>query len=341
VTKVLQVIAGAAVGGAEEFFMRLVPALARANIEQKVALRRHAGRERILRACGIATVPARFGGVFDFKTGRVVRKAIREFDPDVILAWMSRGARFVPHGRHVLVARLGGYYDLKYYRHCDHLIGNTEAIRDYLISGGWPKERAWYIPNFVNARPTEPVDRASLHTPTDATLLLALGRLHENKAYDVLINALPNIPQAYLWIAGEGPRDIPLRAAAKANGVAERVRFLSWRDDAPALIAAADILICPSRHEPLGNVIIEAWAHKTPVVAARSDGPRNLIHDGETGLLVPIDDADALAKAVNQLIEAPEYASKLASAGLDAYQTSFTEDIVVRKYQALFEGIVD
>ena len=113
-TKVLQVIAGAAAGGAEGFFMRLVPALTRANIEQRVTLRRHMERERILCASGVTTLTARFGGRFDFTTGRVVQRAISDFDPDVVLTWMSRATRFVPRGRHVLVARLGGYYNLKY-----------------------------------------------------------------------------------------------------------------------------------------------------------------------------------------------------------------------------------
>ena len=85
-----------------------------------------------------------------------------------------------------------------------------------------------------------------------------------------------------------------------------------------ALLAAADLLVCPSQHEPLGNVVIEAWAHDTPVVAADSDGPRNLIRHGETGLLVPVNDADALARAINDLLKAPERAADFASAGLRA-----------------------
>ena len=338
-TKVLQVMAGAVVGGAEEFFMRLVPALARAGVSQEVVLRRHDAREANLRTAGIETVAARFGGPFDLATGRIVRRAVDNFDPDVVLAWMSRAARFAPSGQHVLAARLGGYYDLKYYRRCDHLIGNTEAIRDYVVAEGWPAERAWYIPNFVESARAGPAERVAMDTPPDAPLLLALGRLHENKAYDVMIEAMSDIPDAFLWIAGDGPREGELRKAAKTAGVDGRVRFLGWRTDTAALLAAADLLVCPSRHEPLGNVVIEAWAHDTPVVAADSDGPRNLIRHGETGLLVPVNDADALARAINDLLKAPERAANLASAGLRAYEASFTEDIVVRQYQAFFEEV--
>ena len=339
-TKVLQVMAGAVVGGAEEFFMRLIPALARAGVDQKVVLRRHDAREKILHASGVETATARFGGPLDLLTGRTVRRVIDNYQPELVLAWMSRAARFAPAGRHVLAARLGGYYDLKYYRHCDHLVGNTEAIRDYLVAQGWPAERSWYIPNFVEGMRAEPVNRALEDTPKDAPLLLALGRLHENKAYDVLIDAMSDLPDAYLWIAGDGPRMSELRSAADALGVAGRVRFLGWRNDTAALLAAADLLVCPSRHEPLGNVVIEAWAHDTPVVAAEADGPRNLINHEETGLLVPVDDARALAQAINELLTTPQRAAELASSGLRAYQAAFTEDIVVQQYQAFFDEVI-
>ena len=338
-TRVLQVMAGAVVGGAEEFFMRLVPALARAGVRQEVVLRRHDARETILRTAGVKTIAARFGGPFDLATGRVIRRAVDSFKPDVVLAWMSRATRFAPSGQHILAARLGGYYDLKYYCRCDHLICNTEAIRNYVVTEGWPTERAWYIPNFVDSARAGPAERVAMDTPPDAPLLLALGRLHENKAYDVMIEAMSDIPDAFFWIAGDGPREGELRKAAETAGVDGRVRFLGWRTDTAALLAAADLLVCPSRHEPLGNVVIEAWAHDTPVVAANSDGPRNLIRHGETGLLVPVNDADALARAINDLLKAPERAADLASAGLRAYEASFTEDIVVRQYQAFFEEV--
>lgn len=339
-TKVLQVMAGAAVGGAEEFFMRLVPALTRAGIEQRIVIRTHDARETIFKTAGIQTATARFGGMFDFSTRGIVRREVADFAPDIVMAWMNRAARYCPAGKHVLTARLGGYYDLKYYRHCDHLIGNTEAIRSHLITQGWPEERAWYIPNFVDGARVDAIDRSSHDTPDDAPLLLALGRLHENKAFDVLITALADIPNAYLWIAGDGPMEAALRAATRTHDVADRVRFLGWRNDIPALLATADLLVCPSRHEPLGNVVIEGWAHGVPVVAASSDGPRSLIREEETGLLVPIDDADALSRSINRLIGSPEFALKLASAGYQAYQTTYTENIVVQQYQAFFEKVI-
>lgn len=340
--RVLQVMAGAPHGGAEGFFMRLVPALARAGVEQQAVIRSNGERAARLRAAGIPTTEARFGGAFDIGTGKRLAASVAEFQPDLVLAWMSRAARFCRPGAHVLAGRLGGYYDLKYYRACDHLIGNTRDLRDYLIDQGWPAERAWYIPNFVDPpRVSEErtVDRASLDTPADAKLLLALGRLHPNKAFDVLIAAMADLAGAFLWIAGEGPLNAKLRRQAIRLGVADRVRFLGWRDDIAELLAAVDILVCPSRHEPLGNVVIEAWASHTPVVAARAQGPGALIEDGRTGLLVPIDDASALAAAIRRLLGSADLAADLASAGAAAYQADYTEAIVVGRYREFFEQV--
>jgi glycosyltransferase involved in cell wall biosynthesis len=117
------------------------------------------------------------------------------------------------------------------------------------------------------------------------------------------------------------------------------VRFLGWRRDVAALLAASDMLACPSRHEPLGNVVIEAWAHRRPVVAAASQGPRQLLRDGRSGLLVPVEDADALARAMSALAADPDRAAALAAAGRDAYEAGFTEAAVVQRYLEFLAAI--
>ena len=122
-------------------------------------------------------------------------------------------------------------------------------------------------------------------------------------------------------------------------GVAARVRFLGWRRDGAALLAAADILVCPSRHEPLGNVVIEGWAHGRPVVAAAATGPAALIEDGRTGLLVAPDDAGGLAGALGRVLADRALGDSLAAAGRKAYEADFTEQAVVARYRAFFDRV--
>jgi glycosyltransferase involved in cell wall biosynthesis len=337
--RVLQAMAGAEFGGAEAFFVRLVIALERAGLDQRVVIRQHPERARTLREAGIEPVELAFGGWSDFRTPAALKREIRAFHPDVALTWMNRASRMLPQGDFVHVGRLGGYYKLKYYRKCDHLIGNTEDIREYLIGDGWPAERAHYLPNFVSGTKAEPAGRGQFYTPDGAPLVVAMGRLHENKAFDVLLEAMARIPGVYLWIAGEGPLRAELEKKAEVLGVKPRTRFLGWREDTQALLASADVFVCPSRHEPLGNVVLEAWAQGAPVVAADSYGPGSLIDNRETGMLVPVDDAPTMARAIQNLLEDTKLRHRIARQGQQAYKKDFTEKIIVDRYLEFFESV--
>jgi glycosyltransferase involved in cell wall biosynthesis len=112
----------------------------------------------------------------------------------------------------------------------------------------------------------------------------------------------PKCPAAYLWIAGEGPDREKLVAQAARLGISDRVRFLGWREDKDALLATADICVVPSRYESFGAVLIEAWAAGKPLVAAAAQGPRAYVEDEKNGMLVPMNDADALAGAIGRVI---------------------------------------
>lgn len=340
--RLLQAIAGARHGGAETFFLRLSAAFARRGaVEQRVLIRRDPARAGSLRAAGVAVGELPFAGRLDLGTRLALRREIAAFRPQVVLTWMSRATVLCPRGDFVHVGRLGGYYDLKYYRRVDHLAGNTRALVEWAAGRGWPRERVHYLPNFVpDAAGAAPVERARLATPPDAPLALALGRLHPNKGFDLLLEAIARVPDLHLWIAGEGGLRRALERRADDLGLGPRVRFLGWREDAPALMASADLLVCPSRHEPLGNVVLEAWAARLPVVALASAGPRELIADGESGLLVAPERGPAgLARAITRLVADPALAARLAAGGRRAFEESFTEAVVVGRYREFFERI--
>jgi glycosyltransferase involved in cell wall biosynthesis len=342
--RLLQAMAGAQHGGAETFFVRLAGALQRAGEMQRVVIRRCPDRAQALRTAGVAVTELRFGGPFDIASRIAFRREIAEWWPDIVLTWMNRATAMCPPGDFVHVGRLGGYYDLKYYRHCDHLIGNTRAIVDYAVREGWPAERAHYLPNFVPDPRTLPTGPAPgrPHAP----LALALGRLHPNKGFDLLLDALAMTDDIYLWIAGEGPLREELDRQARDLGLAERVRFLGWRDDVWVLMKVADLLVCASRHEPLGNVVIEAWAAGLPVVATASDGPAGLIDDGRSGLLVPLPGqpgggSEALATAIASVALDPSFRVRLAQGGREAYEAEFTEAAVIASYRDFFDELAN
>jgi glycosyltransferase involved in cell wall biosynthesis len=339
--KVAQLMAGAPGGGAELFFERLTIALARAGETVLPVIRRDGDRAARLTQAGLPPAQLRFGGALDLLTPLRLRRLLARFAPRVAIAWMGRAAAHAPVGDWVLVGRLGGFYDLSRFRRCDHLVANTRAIAAWIRAQGWPDGRVHHLPNFVaDLGVARPAARADLGVPMGATLVVALGRLHPNKAFDVLIRALPHLPGTHAVIAGEGPERAALTRLAQAERVADRVHLPGWLADTGALLATADLLVSPSRHEPLGNVIIEAWSANRPVVACAHAGAAELLTHGTDGLIVPPEDSAALAAAIGAVLDDPGFAARLAAAGRARFARDHAEAPVLdawRRFLATVE----
>ena len=335
--KILTTMAGAAVGGAETFFVTLTTALKRAGLEVRSVLKPNEGRNTALREAGIPYETAPFATPIDFTTRAILRRAANE--ADVVLAFAGRAASFVSHGRARVIGRLGGYYNLKNFRNCDYLVCNAPDLIRYVREGGWPNERTFLIPNFPFVPDAPALDRTSFGTRPGAAIAVALGRLHRNKGLDVLIRGAALLPELYVWIAGEGPEREPLEILARQTGVAERIKFLGWRNDRAALYKAADVCVYPSREEPFGNVVVEAWSCGVPIVATASTGPAWLARNGEDAILTPVDDANALAKGVGAVLSSKTLAQNLIAGGRRRVETEFSEARIVQSYIDLFEKV--
>lgn len=341
--RLLHVIAGAPVGGAETFAQDAIVALHERGVEQRVLARPHPAAMRRYAASGI---PARAFGFspVDRALGRgaAIRAAAEDMRADLVHAWMSRAASFIPPAMPCpVIGWFGDYYDLKYFRRADCFFCVTPDIARYVIAQGAPSERVFTTNTFGDMPDAPPVDRAALDTPRDAPVLLVLARMHAVKGIDTMLHALVETQGAYLWLAGDGPRKAEYQALATRLGLASRVRFLGWRDDRKALLAACDICVLPSRHEPFGTVIIEAWAMRRPLVATAADGARQYVTDGVTGLLCPIDDAPALAERLRRLLADPALRQRLAAAGEAAYRADFTRDIVTDRLLAAYRRCLE
>ncbi|MBK1833677.1 glycosyltransferase [Roseibacillus ishigakijimensis] len=338
--RLLQIMLARGNGGAEAFFERLALAFARQGVSQRLVIAENPARAERLRAGGgeVVTVPA--NGWRKFLVHRAVQAQADRFQPTHALAWMNRAAGAMPTGNFVKMARLGGCYKLKYYQRCEHLVANTPGIVEYLVGAGWPEEAVSLISNFGERAGAEARSlREELGLAAEVPVLLSPGRFHEVKAQEVAIRALAQIPEAVLLLAGEGERRAFYEEVAAEAGVSERVRFLGWRDDMANLYATADLCVFPSRYEPLGNVVLEAWVSGTPIVAAKSDGPSWLIEEGVNGRLFEIDDSAQLAEQVNELLADPTQREALAKAGREKWLAAFSEEKIVAQYLALFEKL--
>jgi glycosyltransferase involved in cell wall biosynthesis len=340
--KLLHVMAGAPTGGAENIFLEQVLALCDGGFEQAVVTRPNNDfRTLSFKARGISLRHAFFDRFpFSGATAKAIAETMESFRPDLIQYWMGRAGTFAKKGRVPQIGWYGGYYKLARFKHCDFHIALTEDIQRHIVAQGVPPVRTRIIRTFAEFPLVTPADRAKLDTPTDAPLLLSLARLHWKKGLDVLLKALAERPGVYLWIAGEGPLRAELEALTENLGLKDRVRFLGWRDDRAALLAAADICVFPSRYEPFGTVTVDAWAAGVPLIAAAAQGPKAYVTDGTDGLLVPIDDIGALATAIRRVQEEPGLRAKLIEGGTQTYRARFTKDVFLRESRAFYDTVL-
>jgi glycosyltransferase involved in cell wall biosynthesis len=346
--RLMQIMLSSQDGGAETFFEKLCLALADAGIPQHVVIEPNCRREELLSAHPLVDVKTiRFRGLREIP-GRIrIRNYLQHVKPSLILTWMDRAVKRAPKGFCPVVARLGGYYGLDRYRGCDRLIGNTPDLVEYFLKNGIPGKRVECIPNFgeirdevVSREEARARIRTTLGVPEHHRLLLALGRLHPSKAHDTLIRAIVPTADVTVIIAGDGPLRPALEALARELGVADRVRLLGWRTDTAELFAASDISVFPSRKEPFGNVVVESWGQRVPVIAARSVGPAWLIEDGIDGLLFDIDNVEQLTRHIQTLLVHPELVDRLVEAGYYKLQQHFSKESIVKRYITMFENVI-
>jgi len=327
-------------GGAERFCVNLAKALGRRGVEQRFAIRPNRSWEGEIAPLGpIIRNNYRYLSLSRFWLEWKLRHICRTWQPDAILAWMPRAARAIPDWPGaVKMTRLGDFpQKLDHFSRCDALIGNTPDIISHCQGLGWGKP-GLVISNF--ARPVTPVavDRAAHDTPDDAFLIAAAGRFVNRKGLDLAIRATARIEGAYLWLIGDGKERAALETLAREQGIADRTRFIGWVDEPVHHLAAADAVAFPSRHEPLGNVILDAWQAGVPVVSTRAEGPSWFFRDQTDGIMVDIDDLDGLTSGLQALKDNPDLRARYAAAGPARLQGMFSEDAVVDAYLAAFRG---
>jgi glycosyltransferase involved in cell wall biosynthesis len=352
--RVMQIIGSKGGGGAEGFFVRLTNALHDGG-GQVLAVTQPGSQASNGLQPGLPQQHVAMRGVWDLWARWKIARAISEFRPHVVQTWMGRATRLVSLGcgrLPVHVARLGGYYNLHSYRHVHAWIGNTVGICDYLRANGFPRERVFHIGNFVEPAPV--ADQAStiatrqrFGIPEHALLIASAGRLHPVKGFSDLLQAFAALPPAiagrpvHLLIAGDGELASSLRDQAVNVGIASRVCWAGWQQDIGPLLEMSDIFACPSRHEPLGNIILEAWAHGKPVVSTATLGALEIMSHGDNGLIVPCAEPDHLANAMRDLLTSDANAlSVIGEAGRSTLLREHGKQHVIEQYLDLYRQLV-
>ncbi|MBZ0293408.1 MAG: glycosyltransferase [Anaerolineae bacterium] len=183
--------------------------------------------------------------------------------------------------------------------------------------------------------------RAELGLSADEVVVGMACRLVAQKGVDYGLRAFehiaPRIPQARLVIAGDGPlRQNLEKEVQQSQYMRERVQFLGWRDDVPDLMAAFDVLLMPSLWEGFGLVALEAMGERVPVVASTVSSLPEIVMPGETGLLVPPQDAYALAEALTTLLSDRPLRQHMGLMAEDRLETQFSAERMISQTARLY-----
>jgi glycosyltransferase involved in cell wall biosynthesis len=341
--KVLHVHRIGGIGGSERHLLTLLPALAERGVDV-----------RFLGLDDTARAPDPFYDALSVPFERVaaphdvdprlalrVRRAAREADlvhthlvhADVYGALGARVLVSTKHNDDPFRAGAFRYVERALAHRASRIIAITHALARFQVERvGLPREKVEVIHYGLDAPPaawgTNPPD----DVPQDAPLLLAVCRLEPQKGVDVAIRAVEEIPDAHLVVLGEGPQRRELEQLA-----GDRVHLLGRVPDVAAWLRRADVLVHPVRWEGFGLALLEAMLASLPVVATRVSSIPEIVVDGETGLLVPPDDARALATALNRVLEDPD---GYGAAGRARAREEFSVARMADRTLALYESVL-
>ncbi len=231
------------------------------------------------------------------------------------------------------------------YRWADQTIVITQGIaREFTRDLGIASEKISVIHN--------PLDLGNLRQRVedplplevgDRPIILSIGRLAPEKNQPLLLKAFSLILKsrpAALILLGDGPERENLESLALDLGISHDVKFMGFQPNPYPYLAQADIFALTSRYEGFGNVILEALASGVPVVATDCPyGPREILLDGKYGLLVPMDDVQALAEAILDLLDQPKKRARLSRSGRIRAK-DFSIETIIPQYEDLFRKVI-
>jgi glycosyltransferase involved in cell wall biosynthesis len=257
----------------------------------------------------------------------------------------------------------------------DRLIALTETEMEEHLELGIGRPEQWRVIHsgidfapFDAARELRASARASFGIPREATVLATVARLVPIKGHTYLIDAFARLgkefPNLHLLLAGDGPlREALLRQARErglhilAHGAVNEpvpppsrahplsaqhptVHFLGLRRDVPQILAAADLFVLPSLNEGMGRVLVEAMAMELPCVASRVSGIPDVVDHDMTGLLVPSENPEALAKAIRCLLQDPGQAAAMGRRGREKVLPTFGVQRMLEQLERLYREVL-
>lgn len=357
--RILHTESSAGWGGQEKRIFRELTGLPRAAFSLQLACPQGSPLAVEAASRGIPVHPLSFRRSVDLKAILRLRKLMGRHGFQIVHTHSSLdswnaglAARLVkPRPRVVRTRHLGGRVKNKlvYTLLADRVVTLSEGMRRYLAeSKGVSAGKIVVIPTGIDpglfapdgaGGELRPAAGAAPHGPVIGTVSVLRGK----KGHRVLLQAAAllrrRFPDLRVLIVGDGPGRDDLRRETEVLGLDGTVSFLGFRRDVPRLLETFDLFVFPSLEEALGTAVLEAMAAGKAVVASRVGGIPEVVADGETGLLVPPGDSDALAGAVTRLLENSEVRRRMGERGRLRIEEQFSLDRMLERTEALYHRL--
>jgi glycosyltransferase involved in cell wall biosynthesis len=236
----------------------------------------------------------------------------------------------------------------KYRKKVDAIIAISERVKRVMVSGGVDRKLIEVIPSGIDFSAFDEVSskdylRREFSFSPDDFLVGIVAALADHKGHKYLIQAMKILKEysakIKLVIVGHGSLQMELDRQAKESDVKDIVFFLGFREDVPQILASLDLFVLSSYLEGLGSSILDAMASRLPVVATQTGGIPEIVTDGETGLLVPPQDPEALARAILRLYNDRKLAARFGQKGYEVVHQRFSAEAMAKKVVDVYERI--
>lgn len=225
----------------------------------------------------------------------------------------------------------------------DRLVGQSRNTLEHVETLYGVKRSSDLISLGIERPPQAAPSRASFGLPDDAFVLVSVGRLVARKATLKLLEALraAGRPKTHLLVIGDGPDAEPLRRAAAAAGLAERVHVTGQVSEARKLeaLASADVFVSASQHEGFGLVFLEAMAFGLPIVCFDHGGQTDFLTNRETGFVVRLNDMESFARGIVELCDDRTMRQRMGAVNLTRVERYFIDECA-RRYEIVFEEVL-
>lgn len=348
-------------GGAERAFTQLVTRLDRQKWSPHVYCLSGQGElGETIESAGIPVTYLEAGGRWDFGLIGRLTKALQQNSPKLLQTFLhhaniagriaARRARIPVVISGIRVAEERNRWRLRIDRWTQQFVTTnvcvSRSVADYSQRvGGIRAEKLVVIPNgvdfelFANAKA---IDWTTIDLPADARVILAVGRLDEQKrpgfALEICESLLSEFPRLHLVFAGVGPLEGDIRTLAQTKNLADRVHLLGRRNDVPKLMKGSELLLHVSAWEGAPNVVLEAVASGLPVICSNNTGNRDALRGGEWGTIIGADEPQSFTDAIRAHLENPQPLNDLALNAQQQISQELTWDDMVAAYAEVYRN---